>query len=75
MSRLSTFRADLFNAVTHLFGYDVFIEADDSSSRGPLKFERVPYGDSGTEFFGLGLHVVVSSVDYNPSAATRRAAQ
>ena len=73
MSRLSTFRADLFNAVTHLFGYDVFIEADAPSSRGLLKFERVPYGDAGTEFFGLGLHVVVSSVDYNPAAVKRTA--
>ena len=74
MSRLSTFRTDLFNAVTHLFGYDVFIEADESSSsRGPFSFLRVPYGDAGTEFFGLGLHVVVSSVDYNPAALKRTA--
>lgn len=71
MSRLSHLRSSLLNAVTHLFGYDVFIEAD-APSRGLLDFQKMPHGASGTEFFGLGFHVVVSSLDYVQASQVSR---
>ena len=64
MSRLATFRADLFNAVTHLCGYDIFIQDADHPWISPFKFTRICHGDSGTEFVWLGYHVTASSMDY-----------
>lgn len=63
--RLSTFATAIFDAVTHLAGYDVFIERDGPSC-GLLDFQREDHGEAGSMYWGLGLHVVVSHLRVRP---------
>ena len=66
MSRLTTFRHDLFNAITHLCGYDVFIQDADHPWISPFKFTRIRHPEGDNEFVWLGYHVTVSPWDIQP---------
>lgn len=58
-ARFRTFRADIFNAVTHLAGFDIFINGDDRGL-GFFNFARYPTPHGNWHLFGLGRQVVVS---------------
>lgn len=45
--------------VIRLFGVDVFTQLD-TSGQGLFSFERRDHGKGDREYFGLGLHIVVS---------------
>lgn len=47
------------------FGLDVFIELDDSR-QGFFAFERRDHGTAGREYWGFGLHVIVSRLQPLP---------
>ena len=42
-------------------GLDAHTQLDDSGL-GPFAFERVDHGRAGREYWGLGLHVIVSDL-------------
>ena len=50
----------VLNAFTWLVGKDVFI-LPDAPGRSLLDFERRPCGSQICEYFGLGLHLIVST--------------
>ena len=70
MSRLTTFRHDLFNALTQLCGYDVCIlDADPCINR--YKFMLAPPSEpGGCECWFLGYHLTVSPWDITPQRRT-----
>ena len=73
MTKFSTFLYDISDALAsigqsfaHLRGVDIFIEWD-ADGRSPLAFARVTGHTCGsTEYWGFGLHVVVSPLRVSP---------
>lgn len=68
MSRLSIFTAAIFDAVTHLAGYDVFIDGDDRGI-GFFDLERYPTHPENWHVFGLGFQVVAFRLEVRPRSA------
>ncbi len=73
--RLSAFRSALFDAVTHLLGYDCHVMVGaaaaahlDTPRGGPLSFSITDHGKGDREFRGLGITMIVSPLRVHPQA-------
>ena len=67
MNKLNIFLSDIGQSFAHLCGVGVVIERWDLTS-GPLRFfsEKSPAGDR--QYWGLGLHVIVSPLRVHPQS-------
>jgi hypothetical protein len=60
-----TLLESILNTFTHLMGLDLFIEQD-APSKGLLDFATETHSDGSREWWGLGLHIVVSPLQVSP---------
>ena len=65
MIQLSCIFEKIANKIVNVIGLDLFTEFD-APDRHWCDFERWPHGRQGSEYFGFGLHLVVSPLQMSP---------